>query len=117
MHIQESALTAPLMELKNCTFIRREGEYEPITEPVLCEQHLTIQVENGPAFQSTCIEQYLAELALGRLRTEGIIRTAADVAEIVLGKNSGGIWAHMRLACGMQELDPPILQPIPWTRS
>ena len=48
--------------------------------PALASEHrLTVFVNEQPAMRITCTPSHLAELAAGRLLTEGLIREAADI--------------------------------------
>lgn len=82
MYINEQYQNLPLIKQVEHQFIGREGEIRKETEPVLVEHLLDVYVNEQLTMKLICIPEYLTELVLGRLLTEGIIRSAEDVAQI-----------------------------------
>ena len=65
-----------------------DGEFSEVSDDVLRETVLYVCIEGGneesPLVELVCIPEYLEELVLGYLYTEGVIDTVADVDSIVV---------------------------------
>lgn len=64
--------------------IRRDGTESCQQEPVMAEHSLDIYLQDRLTMRLVCTPQYLPELVLGRLCTEGIIRRAEEVSGLTL---------------------------------
>ena len=74
----------PQLEAAEHTYIGRDGVREKRSEEVLREHLMEVYINGELTMKLVCIPQDLAELVLGRLLTEGIIRSAADVERILI---------------------------------
>lgn len=68
-----------LTEEISCRTIRRDGRMEEEAQPILKEHVLDVYVNERLTMKLICIPQFLAELVLGRLFTEGMIEGSGDV--------------------------------------
>ena len=82
MRIQEPLSKTFLTETCEYTYIGRDEICRPEQEPVLCELHMKVRVSRTDSFSAVCIPEYLPELILGRLLTDGPISSADDVEQI-----------------------------------
>ncbi|MDO5538621.1 MAG: formate dehydrogenase accessory sulfurtransferase FdhD [Eubacteriales bacterium] len=82
MHINEQYHNLSLLKNVKHQFIGRDGESYDETEPVLIEHLLDVYVNDRLTMKLICIPEFLTELVLGRLLTEGIIRTSDEVEQI-----------------------------------
>lgn len=82
MYINEQYQNLPLLQETEYEFIGRDGETHKETESVLIEHLMDVYVNEQLTMKLICIPQYLTELVLGRLLTEGIISSGEDVAQI-----------------------------------
>ena len=90
--------------------IRRSGETESRTEPVLAE-HSLIVVANGKVLASLiCLPRYLPELVMGHLLTQGYIHTSADVQSLHISPD--GQTAKVTIC--QQTAPMTAVSPIPW---
>lgn len=65
-------------------YIPREGAAETRTEPVLREMLLSLRVNGRRAWRIVCLREHLPELILGRLLSEGVIASAAEVESLAV---------------------------------
>lgn len=82
VYINEQYHDLPLLKNVEHEYIGRDGEVYKETEPVLAEHLVDVYVNEKLTMKLVCIPEYLTELVLGRLLTEGIIRTADEVGQI-----------------------------------
>lgn len=75
-----------LLEDQSFTYIGRDGAVEERSEAVLAEHSVSIFINEAPAGKVTCIPEHLDALVLGRLLTEGIISSMADVAALAVSE-------------------------------
>lgn len=115
MYIQEPNKTFFPTEIKKYTHIARDGACEERSEPVLHEHSVSILIEGGASFRTACIPQYLPELALGRLLTEGVIASPEDVEELRVAKDGHTVRVRLTRRSQGDSANPPALKPIPWT--
>lgn len=104
MYINEQYHDLPLLEEKKHVYIGRGGERREEAEEVLKEHHMDIYVNEQLTMKLVCIPQYLSELVLGRLLTEGIIRTAGDVEQLYIceqGLRARVMLSEERTAAGL----------------
>lgn len=83
--------TQKLLEDCTYTYIGRDGTTEPRAEEVLAEYSVDVCINGMPAGKVTCIPEHLDLLVLGRMLTEGIISSMADIAELRLSGDSARI--------------------------
>ena len=62
--------------------IQRDGAQTLCREPVLTEHRLDVCIQDHLTMRLVCTPEYLPELVLGRLCSEGIIRTAGEVSSL-----------------------------------
>lgn len=84
MYINEQYHDLPLLSQETYTYIGREGERHTDSEPVLEEHVIDVYINDRLTMKLICIPQFLTELVLGRLLTEGIIETVKDVEQIYI---------------------------------
>lgn len=84
MYINELYDKLPLLSAETYTYIGRDGDCHTESEPVLTEHILDVYLNNRLTMKLVCIPQYLTELVLGRLLTEGILEDASDVEQIYI---------------------------------
>ncbi len=65
----------------------RDGSHEQSENCLLREFELDIYVDGAFFSHVVCTDEYLKEMVYGRLCTEGIIRTAADVRELLMSED------------------------------
>lgn len=82
MYINEQYHNLALLKNVEHQFIGRDGETCTETEAVLVEHLTDVYVNEKLTMKLICIPEYLTELVLGRLLTEGIIRTADEIGQI-----------------------------------
>ena len=95
MYINEQYHDLPLLSQETYTYIGREGERHTDSEPVLEEHVIDVYINDRLTMKLICIPQFLTELVLGRLLTEGIIETVKDVEQIYICKH--GLRARVML--------------------
>ena len=84
MYINELYDKLPLLSAETYTYIGRDGDCHTESEPVLTEHILDVYLNDRLTMKLVCIPQYLTELVLGRLLTEGILEDASDVEQIYI---------------------------------
>lgn len=84
MYINEQYHDLELLKDVEHEFIGRDGARWKETEPILAEHVMDVYVNDRLTMKLICIPQYLSELVLGRLLTEGIIRTGDEVEQIYI---------------------------------
>ena len=84
MYINELYDKLPLLSAETYTYISRDGDCHTESEPVLTEHILDVYLNDRLTMKLVCIPQYLTELVLGRLLTEGILEDASDVEQIYI---------------------------------
>lgn len=82
MYINEQYHDLPLVNTMTHTYIGRDGAIREETEVVLEEHLIDVYVNDQLTMKLICLPQYLTELVLGRLFTEGVIRSANEVEQI-----------------------------------
>lgn len=110
-----------LTELCQCKVIFRDGRKEIRPESLLTEYHLTIQIngnvsdffkcpakgvsvsekgnkENKRIIRTVCTPQYLPELVTGRLCTEGMISSAAEICRMEIDEKTGMAEVELKTA-------------------
>lgn len=84
MYINERYHALPLLSQETYTYIGRDGEQRTESEAVLTEHVIDVYLNDRLTMKLICIPQFLTELVLGRLLTEGIIDGAEDVEQIYI---------------------------------
>ena len=86
MKIYEQYRNLELLETIPFLFVGRDGVQEKREESVLKEHLMDIVINGALTMKLICIPQYLSELVLGRMLTEGIITSADEVEQIYICK-------------------------------
>jgi len=81
---QNHAAGLPTTARLSCKLVTVDGTERDKDEIIVCEKELEVSVNGTPAFCLTCTPDHLTELVLGRLCTEGMIRSADDVAHLFI---------------------------------
>ncbi len=84
MYINEQYHDLPLLSRETYTYIGRDGERRTESEAVLAEHVIDVYIDDWLTMKLICIPQFLTELVLGRLLTEGIIDSSDDVEQIYI---------------------------------
>lgn len=105
MEIQNYFSQKPLTCSLKHRFIGRQGDIYEKEEPVLCEHSMHVLVNDLLRMDFVCLPQFLPELILGHLVTEGYIHRAAEVESLYI--SSDGSNASVTL----KELNTP--EPMP----
>lgn len=84
MYINEQYQDQALLDTVSYQYIGRDGIFREETEPVLKEHLMDVYVNGRLTMKLVCIPQFLSELVLGRLLTEGMIRAESDVEQIYI---------------------------------
>ena len=105
MEIQNHFSQKPLTCSLKHRFIGRQGDIYEEEETVLCEHSMHVLVNDLLRMDFVCLPQFLPELILGHLVTEGYMHRAAEVESLYI--SSDGSSASVAL----KELNTP--EPIP----
>lgn len=84
MKLQELYRNLEPVQTELHTFITRTGETSTEQSAVLTEHQIDVYINEQLTMKLICTPQHLTELVLGRLLSEGIIRTTADVSLIYI---------------------------------
>lgn len=101
MYINEAYHDLPLLSREVYTYIGRDGECRREAEAVLTEHVIDVYINDRLTMKLICIPEFLTELVLGRLLTEGIIDRAEDVEQIYICEH--GLRARVLLREKKQE--------------
>ena len=112
MIIQNNFPPQPLTrELKHC-FLGRDGITTMQTEPVLCEHSIRVLVNEALEMEFVCLPQFLPELIVGHLVTEGYLHRVEDVLSVSISPT--GETAEVSLAVLWEPGAMPDVTPAPW---
>lgn len=84
MKLQELYHNLEPTQMELHTFVTRTGEASTEQSIVLTEHPIDIYINERLTMKLVCTPQYLTELVLGRLLSEGIIRTTADISLVYI---------------------------------
>lgn len=112
MRIQNAFPDSPLTQALEHRFIGRDGTTKTLTEPVLCEHTIKALVNETLEMEFVCLPQFLPELVLGHLVTEGYLRRAEDVLSVTVSPS--GQTADVTLARLSQPGPMPEVTPAAW---
>lgn len=87
MILKELQPSFPLTTKCNYKFISRDGLTHDEPDEILNEHSLTLFINGTKKFEIVCLPEYLPELVLGRLCSEGIISALEDVQEMVISED------------------------------
>lgn len=112
MMIQNDFPPQPLTRELEHRFLGRDGTAKQQTEPVLCEHTLRVLVNETLEMEFTCLPQFLPELILGHLVTEGYLQRVEEVLSVSISPT--GKTAEVTLT-NLRELGAmPDVSPTPW---
>lgn len=84
MHINEQYHDLELLKNVRHRYLGRDGEAYEETEPILAEHLMDVYVNDRLTMKLICIPEYLTELVLGRMLTEGLVHTIDEVEQIYI---------------------------------
>ncbi len=113
MHTKEHSENMPLLTPTPYQYIGRDGQRRNEREPVLGEHCMEIHIDRQLTAKLVCIPQFLDELALGFLKTEGYIRSQEDVAQLTICRRGQRADVLLKEKTeGPRKISP--VTPIPW---
>lgn len=102
----------PLVQEMTHTFLGRDGAVLSRMEPVLREHGMHLVVNEQLSMNFVCLPQYLPELLLGHLVTEGYLHSAQTVEALHI--DASGLEATVTLNALPQPQPMQPVRPIPW---
>lgn len=112
MTIQNAFPEQPLTQEVEHRFLGRDGIIERQTEPVLREHSVKALVNGKLEMDFVCLPQFLPELIIGHLVTEGYLHRAEDVVSLSI--SPAGDSAEVTLKTLAEPGPMPDLTPAPW---
>lgn len=114
MILHELQPAFPLTTECSHTHISRDGIVKEQKEEILNEHALTVEVNGNNLLHIVCLPQFLPELVLGRLCSEGIISSTDDVKELTISQD--GEIASVFLSSTVSSIpkEPAVLTSIDW---
>lgn len=112
MRIQNRFPEQPLTCEMTYQFFGRDGEKYTKTEPVLREHAVHVRVNDTLDMEFVCLPQYLPELIVGHLVTEGYVKCAGDVETVDISESGESAWVTLKTLS--QPGPMPDVEPIPW---
>ena len=110
MKIQELYEGLDLSDFAPAEILYRDGRSENKNEMLIAEHLIHVYVNDVLTMKLVCTPQYLTELVLGRLLTEGMIRSAEDVLSIYICEH--GARARVFLVDAALEKNPDEAKPL-----
>lgn len=112
MFIQNDFSNRPLIEETAYHFIGRDGIVKPQSAPVLCEHSIKVLINGQLEMKFLCLPQFLPELILGHLVTEGYLCRAEDVLSVIISPTGASAAVTLKR---LSEPEPmPDVIPVPW---
>ena len=111
LNISEQFEQPELITSQNVKHVYRSGEIAATAEPILTEHQIDVYVNERLTMKLVCIPQLLSELVLGRLLTEGIIRSAAEVELLYICRH--GTRAKVLLNRDVEDTGTPFTETTP----
>lgn len=105
MHINEQYHDLALLDTIPYQYIGRDGVCRKESEPVLKEHLIDVYINEQLTMKLICIPQFLTELVLGRLLTEGIICSAEDAEQIYICESGSRARVHLKENSRKREKD------------
>lgn len=87
MQIFDHFLSRPLTRPVTHQYLSRDGMRYSETETVLSEHPVCITVNDCKRIQLVCLPEFLVELTLGHLLTEGFISSADEISSLTVSEN------------------------------
>lgn len=84
MNIAEHYHNLETAQLRTVYILGEEGEWQKESVPIIREHLLEVYVNEILTMKLTCTPELLAELVLGRLLSEGMVRSADDVETLYI---------------------------------
>ncbi|MDO5545417.1 MAG: formate dehydrogenase accessory sulfurtransferase FdhD [Eubacteriales bacterium] len=110
MMIQNAFPVEPLTREVEHRFIGRDGTGYVQTEQVLREHSVKVLVNGRLEMEFVCLPQFLPELILGHLVTEGYLHRAEDVVSLSISRDSAEVTLKALIGPGPM----PDVIPRPW---
>lgn len=86
MYINEQYHDLELLDTMPYQYIGRDGVYQERSEPIIREHLMDVYINDKLTMKLICIPQFLTELVLGRLVTEGLVRSTKSIKQIYVCK-------------------------------
>lgn len=112
MQIQNAFPAQPLTRELEHRFLGRDGTTKTQAEPVLCEHTIRVLVNQRLEMEFVCLPQYLPELIVGHLVTEGYLHRAEDALRVCISPT--GESASVTLKTLSEPGPMPNVSPAPW---
>ncbi len=85
--LEKQLINSELYRRGEVTRITADGDQTETNVVLLCEHELSVTVNEQHVMRLICTDQYLNELVMGRLLTDGFIESAEDVDRILFSKD------------------------------
>ena len=114
MYIQTPNILPPVVSTNTHLYIGRDQKQHTETETVLTEHALEVIVNDAISFSFVCLPEYLSELVIGHLATEGILSSTQEIEQISF--NESGTSAEIVLTHPLPALPTALssVTPISW---
>lgn len=112
MVIQNGFPDHPLTCTMEHRFLGRGGDVHMETEQVLCEHAIRVLVNGTLELEFICLPQFLPELIVGHLVTEGYVHHADEVESLSIA--ASGAHAEVLLKNLSAPTQMPDVVPVPW---
>lgn len=114
MYLQNAINLPPLISTETHQYLGRDQKQYSETEAVLTEHSLEVVVNRTYSMSFVCLPQYLTELVIGHLATEGIISSIHEIEQVIF--NESGTYAEILLTHPLPDIPTPLspVKPIPW---
>lgn len=113
MDIQNAFPGQPLTRTAEHRHIGRAGEIYLQSEPILTEHAVSVCINGAVQMDFVCLPEFLPELILGHLVTEGYVHHADDVESLTI--DISGASAAVTLKTLSEPAEMPDVAPIAWT--
>lgn len=95
--INDQSSGQELLHRADCLQLNRDGQTEKKLGILLGEHLMDIYINERLTMKLVCIPEHLPELVMGRLLTEGIIRTAGDIKAIYICEYGAHARVYLRV--------------------
>ncbi len=113
MYINERYQSLGLMDNIPCQYIERGGACRTEEGPILTEHLMEVYINGRLSMKLICTPEYLAELALGRLLTEGMIKSAEEVEQIYVCERGTRARILLKDSIGFRDKKRPFTETTP----
>ena len=112
MQIFDNFSSRPLTRPVTHQYLSRDGMRHSETETVLSEHPVCITVNDCKRIQLVCLPEFLVELTLGHLLTEGFISSADEISSLTVSENGEEIQVVLNTAVQNRPLSA--VTPVDW---